>query len=488
MIQETRMMMNVLFVNFLDDKYFSDVFSEVGKALHQENMKCLPMCWKKNMGCNEGVYTDELVSLSRLRKVAPKNIHHLIPRVEWQFFNEAKVYFFNSIDRVHLKAKPIKYYNEYFKYLILYFTYLVRFKNIKVLLYESSPHMPWDIVSFFVAKNEKISTLIVRRTIFENISIISDDFRSGKSLIFSAESPLDLSLLSRKSMTPKITQRSKEKNIDSIRAGSDSYLSAFKSSACLLFALMGVLRKRREIDYFFVNRVEEMCFSLKRGIRRIQAKKKYKSLSSDVDLDINYVYFALHFRPERSTVPEGGYFSSQFEAIKVIRSALSDDIAIFVKEHPRQFSDLSPNLRYLHISQRGLYQEITMLPNVYLVPWDWSSEDLIKNCLMTFSITGSTVWEGLEIGKPGCTFGNVWHSDCVSSPDLSYAKDAESIIFKLLSKKKEDVESDVQEFLRLFKQKMFQGSNSFLIASETCDDYPKLVKTMANELAIKCVK
>jgi hypothetical protein len=129
-----------------------------------------------------------------------------------------------------------------------------------------------------------------------------------------------------------------------------------------------------------------------------------------------------------------------------------------------------------------------MLDNVYLVPLGLSSDLLLRRCLMTASITGSVVWQGLELGKPGCTFGHVWHSDCDSSPDLSTRYDIKYELSKLLEKTKEDVESDRLNFIRDFQKNAFQGSNSYLNAISTPSGYSRLVSSMANEVVIRSIK
>ena len=51
----------------------------------------------------------------------------------------------------------------------------------------------------------------------------------------------------------------------------------------------------------------------------------------------DFVYFALHFEPERTTTPDGDYFHDQFLALVTLRKIVPMDVLIYVKEHPSQF-------------------------------------------------------------------------------------------------------------------------------------------------------
>ena len=46
---------------------------------------------------------------------------------------------------------------------------------------DNVPHMPWDIVLFFVCKNLNIRTLILRRTGISGYIYIDEDFRISKT-------------------------------------------------------------------------------------------------------------------------------------------------------------------------------------------------------------------------------------------------------------------------------------------------------------------
>lgn len=131
--------------------------------------------------------------------------------------------------------------------------------------------------------------------------------------------------------------------------------------------------------------------------------------SINVDLNCEYVYFPLHFEPERTTNPDGGIFHDQFLALKDLRNILPGNIKIYVKEHPSQF----------YISDRGsrgrsplFYNLINNVKNTFLVRNDYNTIDLIKRSKFVATITGTVAIEAAILGIPALTFGSVWYKGC----------------------------------------------------------------------------
>lgn len=59
-------------------------------------------------------------------------------------------------------------------------------------------------------------------------------------------------------------------------------------------------------------------------------------LYRDFDFQGNFVYFPLHLQPEMATLPLGGRFNDQILAVECLRSLLSPDWNIIIKENPHQ--------------------------------------------------------------------------------------------------------------------------------------------------------
>ena len=135
-------------------------------------------------------------------------------------------------------------------------------------------------------------------------------------------------------------------------------------------------------------------------------KKNIKKSVSKSKLPKKYVYFPLHYEPERTTNPDGGEFHDQFKAIVKLRDFLPDDFSIVVKEHPSQ----------IYVRERGsrgrsplFYNLLKSIKNLNIVDYKTNSNNLIKNAEIVATITGTVALEGAILGKKSITFGSVWY-------------------------------------------------------------------------------
>ena len=128
-----------------------------------------------------------------------------------------------------------------------------------------------------------------------------------------------------------------------------------------------------------------------------------------VSLETPYVYFALHFEPERSTNPDGDDFHDQLIAIANLRGLLPSDTAIYVKEHPSQFLNPGKGSRG---RSPAFYNALLNMAGVTLVNENFVSLDLIDNSLFTATISGTAAFEAAIRGKTALIFGDAWFHDC----------------------------------------------------------------------------
>jgi hypothetical protein len=142
------------------------------------------------------------------------------------------------------------------------------------------------------------------------------------------------------------------------------------------------------------------------------AKRRYlnynyaKHCEYSPDLTQKYIYFGLHYEPERSTNPDGHEFHDQVLALIKLRSILPDNVLIYVKEHPSQF----------YKSMRGpqgrsplFYAQLKNIRGVKLIGLNIHSMALSKNALFVSTITGSLGNEAAILGKRVLIFGDAWY-------------------------------------------------------------------------------
>jgi hypothetical protein len=128
-----------------------------------------------------------------------------------------------------------------------------------------------------------------------------------------------------------------------------------------------------------------------------------------LDLGIDFVYFPLHFEPERTTNPDGDRFHDQVLAIIELRKLIPNDIYIYVKEHPSQF----------YISDRGsrgrsplFYDLIKNIKNVKLIDPYEDSFKILRQAIFVATINGTVAIEAAIMKKKALVFGDSWLSGC----------------------------------------------------------------------------
>jgi hypothetical protein len=162
-------------------------------------------------------------------------------------------------------------------------------------------------------------------------------------------------------------------------------------------------------------------------VRKSKLQREYERLQKIPDFGLPYIFVALHFQPERNTVPLGGHYAEQFLLIAQLSDTLPAGWKIYVKEHGWQ---LQPYSRGQHGRTSTFYSDLARLPNVELVPIETASFELIDHSRAVASVSGSVGWEAINRGKPAMVFGEAWYQDCEgvfnvrSSEQVKLAMDA----------------------------------------------------------------
>ena len=174
-------------------------------------------------------------------------------------------------------------------------------------------------------------------------------------------------------------------------------------------------------------------------LRKKNLTKEFNKNSQSLDLNRKYIYYSLHFEPERTTNPDGGEFHDQAIAIAKLRDLVPDDIDIFVKEHPTHF--YRPE-----VGSRGrsplFYDFLSNIQGVKLASKDTNSLELIKNSIFVSTITGSTAFESAVMGKQSLVFGDTWFNGC---PNVTLWN--ESLSFEDITNKEISSPEKIVEFL-----------------------------------------
>ncbi|MBN2399720.1 MAG: hypothetical protein JXI33_05195 [Candidatus Aminicenantes bacterium] len=132
----------------------------------------------------------------------------------------------------------------------------------------------------------------------------------------------------------------------------------------------------------------------------------YDSLVQEPDLNVPFVLVNLHYQPEMSSNPSGDIFVDQLLFIEVLAKHLPAGYAIYVKEHPSQF--------HAHLAGHTsrileFYHDLAAYPQVRLLPLLLNPLTLIRNSRAVATVSGTSGWEAMVLGKPVISFGLSWY-------------------------------------------------------------------------------
>lgn len=148
--------------------------------------------------------------------------------------------------------------------------------------------------------------------------------------------------------------------------------------------------------------------NLVRVVRKASLYRAFKKCATS-ELRKPYVALLLHYQPEEATIPRGGIFGQQFNAILKLRSWLPPEINILVKENRATFR--APITLATGVRNNDFYAAIASLPGTCLVPLETDTFKLIDDALAVATITGSVGLEALCRGKKVLVFGDANYKD-----------------------------------------------------------------------------
>ena len=204
-----------------------------------------------------------------------------------------------------------------------------------------------------------------------------------------------------------------------------------------------LLRKYNPINPFFLNYISRIW---KNFFRRKHINKAALLAETEFDLDEDFVYFPLHFEPERTTTPDGNDFHDQFIALTKLRQIVPLNIKIVVKEHPTQ---LRKHFKKGILGRSPLfYKLIKNINGLKIINSAYNSQQLIKKSILVSSITGTVALESAILGVKALTFGSRYYDGCPNifkwDEDITFDKinnakihSPETIESFLISKKRE---------------------------------------------------
>lgn len=374
--------------------------------------------------------------------------------------------------------------------LLKYWYNLLNIEKPDICLFPITPHACYDYIIYSLAQIMGIKTIILDRTAIPSRVLIGttidnttmeleeryhsllENSQSGQTKHILPEYIDDylkrLKLSYAEGMPPNIRRKVGIMNI----GGKLGLIGHSASIAAIFRYEFGFLRKqllkgKKTLDDSYIKQIGRTPESSRVSVYndiwiRIKAYRYKNKLQSYYikhqqvpDYSVPYVFVALHYQPERNTVPLAGAFFEQCLLVEMLAAAIPKDWKIYVKEHNWQWSYFSKGERSRTIQQ---YRDMYRLKNVVFVPTDTVSFDLIDRAKATATIAGSTGWESINRGVPALIFGNAWYRNCEGAFRISGFEDLRSAVNLI----KENYSIDQQK-VRLFLRALEDVSIKTLI-------------------------
>ena len=341
-------------------------------------------------------------------------------------FHECYFNFLSTIDRCAVVPISVGEINSYYYSLLCFFkSFFLENNSITHIFFPATPHFPPDIVLFHVAKYFKIETIIFSRTDFDYKYLFRSDW--SKKVEMLTNNQVEINKFDNKEQSIFV-KYSKSLNNTALEHNFKKSSIKFRLKQFLFiwrYAKM-IAKSPHSYSPFFLNKRLPVLQYLKLLYERINLNNDlfelYTSLSHQPDLNNNFIYFPLHFQPERSSQPEASYFENQLLAIKLLSYNLPDGYVIYVKEHPRQFDNATPDFRKTHARNFNFYNTLNYLHGVKLIDLRVDADILVKNAIIVATLTGSSGWQALKLNKPVFVFGHPWYEPCFGVFKISNSK------------------------------------------------------------------
>ena len=238
----------------------------------------------------------------------------------------------------------------------------------------------------------------------------------------------------------------------------DKYFSTivghiFKSK-CMLFKIVEAFFLLPSALGQTIKTIPRVWFAIRQKKRTKQFVREYEQLAlikkvEDIP-DSPYIYFAMHYQPEATSLPlGGGEYADQRIPIEILSECIPKDWKVLVKKHPGQ------NIQCANIQS---YRWLAELRNVVIVSENVNSHELMKRAEFVATLTGTVAMEALFLRKKAIVFG---YSELVWAPNVFRCRtiaECKKIIEAYKSIEMLYSDEDIKRFFSLLSQRSFENS------------------------------
>ncbi len=320
---------------------------------------------------------------------------------------------------------------RHYHHLVRYWRALLLRLEPDVVFFSISPHLVYDLVLFALCKELDIRTIMFERTAIPGRLLLQEDWRDGsealKGALRKTAESIELSKPLREhvirlrgeyseGMPANYRKKLSAHGLTTSRAGAaSSFLRIALREGWI--ATRNVQRQGAPQNYLKLpnRRVTDVTtpvwrwqvMRIKGLLKKSRLRRRYETLQEEPDYSRNYVFLALHYQPERNTLPLGADFANMSLVIDILSHNLPTGWLLYVKEHAWQLQDMSKGQMVRDLE----FYDRPRRPNVRWIPISTPSFDLIDHSQAVATIAGSAGWEAVLRGKPALVFGAAWYLD-----------------------------------------------------------------------------
>ena len=184
---------------------------------------------------------------------------------------------------------------------------------------------------------------------------------------------------------------------------------------------------RMGYDHFGLTRFNVIAVRFSNAIKRSYRSSYIDSALARKVKNEKFVYFPLSVEPERTLSISAPFYSNQLEIIRNVARSIPADYKLYVKEHMA--------MKYRHWRPISYYKTIMDLPNVTMIHPSLNNVELIKNCSIVFTVTGTAGLEAAYYGKPSIIFGHTSYDSLPSVHKIEHLEDLPQLVRTCLDEK-----------------------------------------------------
>jgi len=490
--------MSILLVEF-NDTYFRDIASELLKQGISLSyiVTSFPNLYIDRLEFADATILDEkrFHYFDQVKTLNENNQNSLSKQIVRENFELESLYL-SITDRLCFFPKTVLLRKQHYYELLLYWSTFLKENHIKKIIFPRVPHLGYGNIIYHLAKKMNLQVILVQETLLGDQIILNDDYK-----VFEKVPPAYLANTSLQDLKEKLGPKwlktvfgssvlmkiNKDDNQDVLHKSATSLARDVFTIATLrsIVSLIHNPFKRVFASFTYLENATNWFQYYLMMVRYYLKNRKllsfYQLRSVDVDLEQPFVYLALHYQPERTSMPEGDIFENQLLMVDILSKSLPQGWLLYVKEHPNQFA--RSDIRLMNFRSTNFYQKICSYKNIRLLLLDASSDALIAKCKTAVTLTGSTGWETLLAGKQAITFSSsAWYSPCASCHVVSSQAEAKRAFEIIQKTKKEQVLSDVLRFVSYYKNRLVNAPMSYEFVHLFDESYSQVVTNLSMAL------